>query len=204
MGADTPDDMFNIAFYALFSSRVKTNSTKNSAFRELEPAPGTGLTGFLTFLDPGIARHHAVGLERRPEFLVELHQRPGHAVAQSAGLTGHAAAVDVGGHIILAGAVHHVKHLDYFLGEENQLLVQFGSGWECTQIITVQIQIAVVLLDQLVDLTNIGATFFTLSLKIFQKLLEHGHHFSNHNVGTDNDIFELRLGTQRELHKTIK
>src|SRR4051812_34653282 len=63
---------------------------------ELRPLAGLLQAGLLALLHPRVAGEEAAALELAPQVGVGLEQRPGDAVAQGAGLGGHAAAVDAG------------------------------------------------------------------------------------------------------------
>src|SRR4051794_2152752 len=63
---------------------------------ELRPLAGLLQAGLLALLHPRVAGEEAAALELAAQVGVGLEQRPGDAVAQGAGLGGHAAAVDAG------------------------------------------------------------------------------------------------------------
>ncbi len=74
-----------------------------SALAELRRAAGGLEAVLLALLHARVAGEEAGGLQRGAEFRVHLQQGAGDAVAQGAGLAGHAAAVDAGLHIEVTG-----------------------------------------------------------------------------------------------------
>src|SRR5204862_2072077 len=62
-------------------------------FGELEPLACALLAVLLPFVRARVARQEAKLLQSRPQFCVELHQRPGNSQTSCPGLTGDAAAV---------------------------------------------------------------------------------------------------------------
>ena len=72
---------------------------KGSALGELEPFAGARLTGFFPFFHAGIAGQHAAGLEVAAEVFIVFDEGAGDAVTERTGLSGCAAAGDVGGNV---------------------------------------------------------------------------------------------------------
>ncbi len=96
-----------------------------SALAELRSAAGAFETVFLPFLHPRVAGEEARFLEGGAEGLVILEQSSGNAVADGAGLAGHAAAGNAADNVELAGGLSQLKGLtdDELKGLETEILI---------------------------------------------------------------------------------
>src|SRR4051794_22233022 len=78
---------------------------------ELRALAGLLQAGLLALLHPGVAGEEAAALELAAQVGIGLEQRPGDAVAQGAGLGGHAAAVDAGDDVHPGLVAHGLERL---------------------------------------------------------------------------------------------
>ena len=109
------------AFLALLSCRL--------SLAELRCATSCFETVFLALLHTRIAREEAGLLQDGAILGVDQQQGAGHAVTQSAGLTGHAAALDGGNDVDLAELLRSGEGLtdDHLQGLETEILVDVAA-----------------------------------------------------------------------------
>ena len=86
---------------------------------ELEAFAGAGATGLLTFLLPGVAGHHAGGLEGGAKFCIEEHEGAGDAVTKSTGLADVSATRDIGDDV----------EVSLFAGDDERLHCEAAHGF---------------------------------------------------------------------------